>query len=90
MKAAFVTSLVSALISFIAILGFSAMTVVPGAESSRSHMILFAGAFCLIWMALAFWLRPRQSPASLPCWARGLLVSAGLVYVLVILLLVIG
>jgi len=90
MKAAFITSLVSAMMSLVAILGISAMTFVPRAESSRSHMMLAAGVFCLIWMSLAFWLRPRPSLASLPRWVRGLLVSAGVVYVLGVLLFVIG
>jgi hypothetical protein len=90
MKAAFITSLFSTLTSLVAILGISAMTFVPRAESSRSYMMLAAGVFCVIWMSLAFWLRPRPSLASLPGWACGLLVSAEAIYVLGILLFVIG
>jgi hypothetical protein len=90
MKAAFITSLVSALMSLVAILGFSAMTVIPLAESWRGHMMLVSGVFCLVWLSLAFWLRPRPSLTSLPRWVRGLLVLAGVVYVLGVLLFVIG
>jgi hypothetical protein len=90
MKAVFITSLVSALMSLVAILGLSAMTVVPRVESLRGQMMLVSGVFFLIWISLAFWLRPRPSLASLPRWARGLLVSAGVAYVLGILLLLIG
>jgi hypothetical protein len=90
MKAAFITSLVSATLSLIMILARSAMTVVPRAESSHSHIAMVLGVFFVVWLSLAFWLRPRAMPAPLPRWMRGLLVSTGAVYIIGILLLVIG
>ncbi|HEX4264558.1 MAG TPA: hypothetical protein VH597_09485 [Verrucomicrobiae bacterium] len=92
MRTAFITSLVSALMSLIAILGLSAMTIVPhrGAELWQAQMMLISAVFFLIWIALAFCLRPRPSLPLLPRWLRGTLTGAGVVYVLGILLFVIG
>lgn len=92
MKAAFITSLVSALMSLIAIFCLSAMTVVPGtgAEGERDHVELISAAFFVIWISLAFSLRPGPKPGSLPGWAQGLVVSAGVVYSIGILLVAVG
>ena len=90
MKALFVTSLICALMSLLAVLGFSAMTIVPGpgAGSWRSQMMLVAGAFFVGWLCLALWARRR--PASPPQWLRRSLVVVGVVYVLGVLLFVVG
>ena len=90
MKAAFITSLASALMSLIAILGLSAITIVPREESWRGRMMLVSGVLFLVWISLALWLRPRPSLVSLPRWGRGLLVLAGAAYILGVLLFVIG
>jgi hypothetical protein len=78
--------------SLIAILGISAMTVVPGsgAESWRSQMILVAGIFFIGWLCLTFWARPRERVVSPPQWLRGLFVLAGVIYMLGILFFVIA
>ena len=90
MKALFITSLICALMSLLAILGFSAMTIVPGpgAESWRSQMLVVAGAFFIGWLCLAFWTRRRT--ASPPPWLRRSLVVVGIVYMLGVLLFVVG
>jgi hypothetical protein len=90
MNAAFITSLVSAMMSLIAIIAFSAMTVAPHADSWRGHIMLVSAVFFLVWVSLTFWLRPRPMRASLPGWVQGLLMSAGVVYIVGILLFVIG
>jgi hypothetical protein len=90
MKAAFITCLVCAFMSIIAILGASAITVAPGIESWPGYTMLVSTAFFLIWIALAFWLRPRPNQARWPRWARALVISAGVVYVLGVLLPVVG
>jgi hypothetical protein len=91
MRALFIMPLICALMSLLAIFGFSAMTIVPrsGAESFRGHMIFAAGAFCVAWLCLAFWLRAR-SQASLPRWFRRLLVVVSIFYVLAVIVFVIG
>jgi hypothetical protein len=91
MRALFVMPLICALMSLLAIFGLAAMTIVPrsGAESFRGHMIFAAGAFCVVWLCLAFWLRAR-SQASLPSWFRRLLVVVSIFYVLAVIVFVIG
>ena len=81
--------------SLLAVLGSSAMTIVPrpGAESARDQMMLVAGAFFVAWLCVAFWVRMRQRAASqpvLPHWLRWLLMFVGVVYLLAVFLLVIG
>ena len=90
MKAAFITSLVSALMSLVAILCLSAISVAPGAKGWAGHMMLITAVFFVVWLSLAFWLRPRPSQRALPFWAQGLLVSVGAVYAFGVLLIAIG
>jgi uncharacterized membrane protein YhdT len=91
-KTLFITSLVCAVMSLLAVLAFSAMTIVPrpGAESLRRQMMLVASAFLVGWLCLAFWMRPRQPPTSPPQWLRASLIFVGIVYVLGVLSFVIG
>lgn len=90
MKAAFITSLLSALTSVIAIVSYSAITVVPGGENWLAAEMAISTAFFLIWILLAFWLRPRPKLVLLPRWAQRLVVSTGVVYVIGNLLIVAG
>lgn len=81
--------------SLLAVLGSSAMTIVPrpGPESARDQMMLVAGAFFVAWLCVAFWVRMRQRAASQsvpPHWLRWLLMFVGVVYLLAVFLLVIG
>ncbi|MCE9518808.1 MAG: hypothetical protein K8R87_04495 [Verrucomicrobia bacterium] len=90
-RALFIMPLICALMSLLAIFGLSAMTIVPsaGAESFRGHMIFAAGALCVVWLCLAFWLRAR-SQASLPSWFSPILVVVSIFYVLGVFVFVIG
>jgi hypothetical protein len=75
------------MMSFLAVLGFSAMSIVPhpGAESWRGQMMLIAGAFLVGWLSFAFWARARQQRmASPPQWLSRLLVFVGVVYAVAI------
>jgi hypothetical protein len=90
MKAIFITSLVSAVMSLVAIIGLSAMEVAPGAGAEIWCMILVASAFLVGWLCLAFWMRPRQRPVLPPRWLKGMVVFVGIVYVVGTLLFVLG
>jgi len=95
MRTLFVMSLVCALMSLLAIFGFSAMRIVPGsvAGSVRPQMMIVAGAFAVAWLGLAFWVRAGQRAASRPAppqWLRRGLVCVGVVYLLGVLCLAIG
>jgi predicted membrane channel-forming protein YqfA (hemolysin III family) len=95
MKTLFTLSLACALASLLAIIGFSAMTVVPrgDAEGFRSLMLFLAGGFCVGWLGLAFWTRTQQRATSRtppPQWLIRLLVFVGVVYLLGIVALVAG
>ena len=95
MKPLFIMSLVSALVSLLALLGFSAMSFVPGpgVEKERAVMMTVAGLFAVAWLGLALWARPRRNAALQPLppqWLRRLLVGVGVVYTLMLLLLVVG
>ena len=90
MRALLIISLVCALMSLLAVLEFSAMTIVPSprAESERRMMMLVAGAFFIGWLCLAFWVRARQrTPIQL--FGR-LLIFVGIIFVLGVLFFVIG
>jgi hypothetical protein len=95
MKLHFILSLACAGMSFLAILGLSAMTVVPEpeAESTVNQMMLIAGAFMVAWLCLAFWLHSRIRVASaspLPRWLSRLLICMNVLFLLGVCLFVIG
>jgi hypothetical protein len=92
MRVLFILPLICALMSLLAIFGLSATTILPrsGAESFRGHMIFAAGAFCVAWLCLAFWLQARQRQASLSQWFRRFLVVVSIFYVLAVFVFVIG
>ena len=94
MRAVFVMSLVSGMLSLATVLAFSAITIVPrpGAETFRAIVIGVTGVFFLAWMAVAFWARTRQraDAAPVPRWLRGVLLVVSTVYSLGIILGVIG
>ena len=87
-------SLICAVMSLLAIFGFSVMTFVPGpdAERERALMMIVATAFLLAWLSVAFWARPRHDAASSvpPQWLRHLLVGVSIAYLLAVLILVVG
>ncbi|MGA2540394.1 MAG: hypothetical protein ABSG78_02395 [Verrucomicrobiota bacterium] len=95
MRTVFVMSLVCALMSLLAIFGFSAMSIVPGhgTEGERTQMMIVAGAFAVAWLCLAFWVRSRQRAASRPLppqRLRRLLVCASVVYLIGVLCVAFG
>lgn len=92
MKPLFVTSLVSALMSLLAVLALSAMTIAhrPGAETLRGQLMLVVALFLVGWLALAFHVRPGQNRTLPPQWLGRLLLLLGIVYVSGLLLFVIG
>jgi hypothetical protein len=94
MKAVFAMSLVSAVLSLAAVLGFSAITVVPrpGAETYRATVMGVASMFFLAWLAVAFWARTRQraEAAPVPRWLRSFLLAVSAVYSLAIILGILG
>lgn len=92
MKSLFVTSLSSAILSLLAILTLSAMTVVPtpGAESWRTRMMLLVLAFFIGWLCVAVWARPGRQAVLPPKWLRRALVVLGATYSLWILFAVVG
>jgi hypothetical protein len=92
MKALFITSVICALLSLLALFAVSAMTFTPGpgVESERRQMELASGAFFVGWLCVAFWARSRRHAASQPRWLSQPLVFIGVVYVLGVLLFVVG
>jgi len=95
MRPVFVVSLASMFVSLLAILAFSAITLVPGpgVENARTAVITVAGVFAFAWFAVALWARRRENAAlhSLPPnWLRRLLLGFGVAYALGVLLLAIG
>ena len=85
MRAVFAMSLVSAVLSLAAVLGFYAMTIVPrpGAETLRATVMAVASTFFLGWLAVAFWARTRQrmeTSAPVPRWLRTTLLVVSAVY----------
>jgi hypothetical protein len=88
-------SLGCALVSLLAIIGLSAMTVVPGPgeEDFREHWMLAAGALAVAWSGVAFWARARSRSVAkppLPRWIGRLAVCIGVVYIAGVLFFVIG
>ena len=95
MKSLFVMSLVSAVVSLLALFGFSVMSYVPGpgVEKERAVMMTVAGLFAIAWLGVALWARPRRNAELQPLppkWLRRLLVGVGAVYTLAVLMLVVG
>jgi len=95
MKSVFAVSLVSAVLSLAAVLGFSAMTFFPGlgAERFRAAAMTLAAVFIVAWLGVAFRARARQRvEASVPVapWLRRVLLLVGIFYSLGIILLVFG
>lgn len=92
MKPLYITSLVSALMSLMAVLALSAMTIVPrlGSETLRGQMMLVVLVFFVGWLGLAFCVRPGQNRTLPPQWLGRLLILLGIVYVSGLLLFVIG
>lgn len=94
MKPLFAMSLVCALMSLLAVVSLSAMSIVPrpGVETERMLMMLAAGIFAIAWLWLAVWIRVRQHAGSQspPDGLRRFLLCVSIVYFLGILLIVIG
>lgn len=94
MKPLFTMALICAVVSLLAIFGFSVMTFVPGpdAERERTLMMVVASVCFLAWLGVAFWARPRPHAAhALPAkWLRRVLLGASIVYLLAVFVLVIG
>jgi predicted membrane channel-forming protein YqfA (hemolysin III family) len=95
MKALFITSVVCAAMTLLAVFCLSAMTIAPrdGAEDVRGQMLLAAGAFFVLWLFLAAWARRCLRVASTeqpPLWLRRLLVWGGVVYSIGVLLFAVG
>lgn len=90
MRTLFIHALVCASMSLLAIFWLLARTLIPtvGVENSHGHTIFAAGAFCVVWLFMAFWLRAR-SQASLPGWLRRLLLVVSISYSLAVFLFVI-
>ena len=93
MKALFTASLVCSVASLSSLVGLSAMTVVPGAETWRRGMILMVAAFMVAWLGLAVWTwRRLRAPGgvAVPSWLARTLVILGAVYALLVLLVSLG
>ena len=87
MKSLFLMSLVCATAGLLAMVSLSAVTVVPrpGAELSRSWLMMLVSVLLVGWIALAIWAswRWRKARQSLPpLWLRGMLIFVGVVYLL--------
>jgi len=87
MKAIFIMALVCVLMSVLALIGVSAMTIVPGpgAESFRDRISLAAGVSLIVWLGVALWAGVRQgavTESSPPRWVRRLLLVFSIVYLL--------
>jgi hypothetical protein len=90
MRPLFIMSLICAVMSLLAIFGLSATTFVPtpDAERERTLMMSVGGVFFLVWLAVAFWARPRATAvahALPPRWlgASDLRLSVGIRHVTV-------
>lgn len=91
MKAVFSMSLVSALLSLLAVLALSAITIVPrpGAEAFRAAVMGVGTIFFFVWLVVALWARRRwrgEASEPVPVWLRRVLLGLSAVYCLVILL----
>lgn len=84
-------SLVSALLSLLAVLALSAITIVPrpGAEAFRATAMGVGTFFFFAWLVLMFWARRRwrtEASDPVPIWLRRLLLGVSVVYCLVMVL----
>ncbi len=91
MRAVFSMSLVSALLSLLAILTLSAITSVPrpGTETFRAAAMSVGAIFFFVWLAVMLWARKRwraEASDPVPIWLRRGLLGVSAVYCLVILL----
>jgi hypothetical protein len=89
MKAILTTSMGCSAVSLLGLLGVSAMSVAPGAEVLRWGMVLTVGVFFVGWLVLALWARRRLRLARDAVISSGLrtaVLTAGIVYVLLVLL----
>ena len=89
MRAIFSMSLVSALLSLVAVLALSAITIVPrpGAEAFRAAVMGVGTIFFFVWLVVMFWARRRwRAEASDPVavWLRRVLLGVSAAYCLVI------
>ncbi len=84
-------ALVSALLSLLAVLALSAISLVarPGAETFRATVMGVGTVFFLVWLVVMFWARRRwrvEASDPVPVWLRCVLLGVSAVYCLVILL----
>jgi len=78
-------SVVSAVLSLAAAVGFSAMTIVPrpAAETFRMTAMSVTSAFFFAWLVVALWARARQqaeASAPVPFWLRSVLLAVSASY----------
>jgi len=89
MKPLFATSLLCSAASLFALVGLSAVTVAPGAETWRMGIMLTVAVVMAAWLGLAGWIWPRLRGPAGAAISRLLgraLVFAGVVYALLVLL----
>lgn len=84
-------SLASALLSLLAVLALSVISIVPrpGAEAIRASAMGVGGIFFFVWLVIAFWARKRwQAEAShpAPVWLRRVMLGVSAVYCLAVIL----
>jgi len=90
-----IMSVICALMSGLAIVGISAMTIVPSptSETHRNQMILAAVIALVAWSLIVVWLglRRHSSPkASLRPWLKNSLMFASVIYVFAVLAFALG
>jgi len=91
MRAVFSMSLASALLSLLAVLALSAITIVPrpGAETFRASAMGVGAIFFFVWLVLALWARKRwraEASNPAPVWLRRVLLGVSVVYCLALIL----
>lgn len=91
MKAIFSMSVASALLSLLAVLVLSAISIVPrpGAEAIRVSAMGVGAIFFFIWLVIALWAgKCCQSEGSdqAPVWLRQVLLGVSVVYCLAVIL----
>ncbi len=91
----FITAVTCAVVSILALVALSAMTIAPAAEATRGQFMAAVAVFFIGWILLAFWSRPylmaeTDSAVTVPVWVQRTSVCIGAVYVLGCLLFAIG